>query len=209
MKKIISQYMQFCYETFYYRLFSNAIAIRQKDTILGSIYAMIMKWPEFVNIQDDKYSLLLPRSYAKIQVNEKAMWKKWYGTNFSGMTVMDIGAGAGETASYFFNHGAKKVIAFEIDETAIECLWKNAERNNWNITIYGREFYAPLDMRIPHDYMKVDIEGGEVDLLNWTGSLGKCSFELHPERIGTQNVKALINKFNLQPIMKPRIWGIC
>jgi SAM-dependent methyltransferase len=195
------------YEIFYYRLFSNAIVLRQKDTILGSIYAKIMKWPEIVQIQNGKYSLLLPRSYAKIQINEYDMWKKWYGNNFDGMTVLDVGAGAGETASFFFNHGAKKVIAFEINHLAIDYLWKNAQRNNWNIAIYGREF-THFDLAIPHDYSKFDIEGGEKILLKYKGELGKCSMELHPEVIGKRNVQLLIERFGLQPIMKPRVWGI-
>jgi SAM-dependent methyltransferase len=210
MNRILSAYVQQCYSLFYYRFFSNGIAVRNKDTILGSIYAKIMKWPEIVKIQDEKYTLMLPRTYAKILWNERSMWEKWYAGDFKGKTVLDIGAGAGETASFFFNRGAKKVIAFEVNHQAIDYLWRNANINNWNIAIFGRKFHY-MDLDMPYcegfDYLKMDIEGGEITLLNYEGELGPCSLELHPERIGDQNVKLLIKKFNLKPIMKPRIYG--
>ena len=207
MNKIIKSFMQESYMLFYYRLFSNAIAIRRKDTILGSIYAKIMKWPEKVSLKDQKYDLLLPRTYAKIQVNEYANWEKWYGNNFKNKIVLDVGAGAGETASFFFNRGAKEVIVIENNLDAFRFLLRNRLVNNWNMKIIYSRFDVGF-LELEHDYMKMDIEGGEIELLKYEGKLRPCSLEVHPERIGKEAVEQIIKKFNLKVIMKPRVYGI-
>lgn len=43
--------------------------------------------------------------------------------------VLDVGAGCGETAQFFLNHGAQRVIAIEADPEAFACLYRNAERH--------------------------------------------------------------------------------
>jgi hypothetical protein len=206
MNKIVSAFIQKSYFLFYYRLFSNAIAIRRKDTIIGTIYAKINKWPETVKLIDGKYDLCLPRSYAKILINEKSLWEKWYGNDFRNKIVLDIGAGAGETASFFFNRGAKMVVAIENNETALKYLEENRLRNNWFLAIIRTPFNLS-HLNLPHDYLKMDIEGAEIALLDYPGDIGKCSLELHPEIIGKENVKTIIERFDLKPIMRPRVYG--
>ena len=65
-------------------------------------------------------------------------------------TVLDLGAGCGETANFYFNHGAQKVICVECDPGALVCLYANFRRD-------------PRVLIIPEriDSLKVDIEGSE------------------------------------------------
>jgi hypothetical protein len=210
MNRILELYLRECYSIFYYRLFSGALAIRNnaQDSILGRIYSRVRGWSNVYNVQvkDGKYTLILPGLYARIQANELRLWSKWYGDDFKGKIVLDVGAGAGETASFFFNRGAEKVIAVESNPEAIDCLYDNIVRNDWNCEILEGEFKLS-DLEIPHDYLKMDIEGGEIALLNYTGELGKASLELHPERIGKENCQKLIEKFNLKALMRPRVYA--
>lgn len=206
MNRLLRNYVQIFYEIFYYRLFSNAIAIRRKDTILGSIYAKIMKWPEIIELKDGRFTLTLPQTYAKILVNEANLWNKWYGSDFKDKVILDVGAGAGETASFFFNRGAKMVIAVEQNPNALTYLRKNRTVNGWTLPIIESAFKLE-HLSLPHDYMKMDIEGGEIELLKYDGELCHCSLEVHPEVIGKKNVDRIIEKFNLKAITKPRVYG--
>jgi SAM-dependent methyltransferase len=69
-------------------------------------------------------------------------------------TVLDIGAGCGETAFFYLNHGADRVICIECDQTALEYLRENFQKDS-RVTI--------IDARI--DDIKIDIEGGEKDMV--------------------------------------------
>lgn len=101
--------------------------------------------------------------------------------------VLDIGAFNGDTASFFLDHGAKRVIAVEPDDEAFRLLLENCmddERvfpihawfdhpdkiHNWIVT------YHP-------DCTKIDCEGGELYLLACERDiLRSCEFyaiELH------------------------------
>jgi predicted RNA methylase len=65
-------------------------------------------------------------------------------------TVLDLGAGCGETALFYLNHGATQVICIEGDPRASSCLKQNFG-NDSRVTI------------VPHyvSSIKVDIEGWE------------------------------------------------
>lgn len=58
--------------------------------------------------------------------------------------------------------GAGKVIFIEPDATAFGFIRRNIELNNWeNVTSMNKRF-KPSQAAIPHDFMKMDCEGGEV-----------------------------------------------
>lgn len=182
------------------------ILIFYNASILGRLYAKARHWPSIISIKDGKYDLNLPRDYATIFLSEKRLWPLWYGSDFTNKVILDVGAGAGETASYFFNHGAKEIITIEPDALALKYLQKNAEQNHWPLKIIPRHFRA-RDLEIPYDFLKMDIEGGEVELFN-ASRVGPCRMELHPRITGKEASLNLIQKFSLKPIFKDKIYGV-
>ena len=114
-----------------------------------------------------------------IFVNEWRIWEKYYLPTFSlkGKTVLDVGAGCGETAFFYLLHGTQKIVAIEPDREAIACLRENASRNGWNVEIIPEAFKLN-HLDIPHDFMKMDIEGQEKELLQ-TSNITPCIIEVH------------------------------
>jgi hypothetical protein len=91
-------------------------------------------------------------------------WKKYYlPIDVKGLTVLDAGAGEGETAKFFLEHGAKKVICIEPDAQSFHNLADNALRHP--ITPINRKFQLS-DLDLDCDFMKIDIEGYEEELLD-------------------------------------------
>jgi hypothetical protein len=66
------------------------------------------------------------------------------------MTVMDLGAGCGESAWFYLNHGAERVIAVENDPDAVKLLHANFD-NDPRVTIINAGVST----------IKIDIEGWE------------------------------------------------
>lgn len=132
--------------------------------------------------------LYLTTHYFNAIIAEWYIWKKHYlpSSPLQEKTVLDVGAGCGETAHFYFQHGAKKVIAIEPDQTAIRLLEKNATVNKWNIQIIHASFELE-HLNLPHDYLKMDIEGFEAILLDLQSPLKPCIIEVHNQE--------LINKF--------------
>lgn len=116
-------------------------------------------------------------------VNEWRIWERYYLPNFSldGKTVLDIGAGCGETAFFYLLNGAKKIVAIEPNGKAIECIEKNGEKNNWNVEAITDVFKLE-HINIPHDFMKMDIEGHEKELLKVPYNK-HCIVEVHSDEI--------------------------
>ena len=79
-------------------------------------------------------------------------WHKWYLPVEN--TVLDIGAGCGETAFFYLNHGAKKVICIESSPKAVELLKKNFGQDSRVIIV---------DAHV--DSIKIDIEGSERNMI--------------------------------------------
>ena len=100
---------------------------------------------------------------SEILVKQLADWQKHYlPVSVKGKTVLDVGAGEGETAFFFLSHGAEKVICIECDGEKASNLQKNSF--NHNIESYFRKFnLTDLDKRF--DFLKMDIEGYEEALL--------------------------------------------
>jgi SAM-dependent methyltransferase len=97
-------------------------------------------------------------------IHEYAEWRRFYLPSFplKGLTVLDIGAGEGETARFFLEHGAAKIICIEPNRKSFQFLKLNAQQHN--LDIYHKPFTLS-DLSLPHNYMKMDIEGYEEELL--------------------------------------------
>jgi SAM-dependent methyltransferase len=93
-------------------------------------------------------------------------WERYYlPLDVRGMTVLDVGAGEGETAKFFLDHGAAKVVCIEPATEAFKFLKVNAAHHN--IMALNKRFELS-DLTVPHDFLKVDIEGYEEALLDVT-----------------------------------------
>ncbi len=99
--------------------------------------------------------------------NERKEWLQYYLPSFSleGKTVLDIGAGEGETAKVFLEAGAKRVICVECDPVRFPYLLANAKR--YPLTLLCRPFQVADLFRFGVDFIKVDIEGYEEAVLKY------------------------------------------
>ena len=152
----------------------------------------------------DPYPLRLEmdRKTAGVAAAERRSWAKWYGERFSG-TVLDVGAGCGETAAWFMEHGASSVVCVEADPMKAGML-----RRNGFTDVIARRFRLS-DLLIPHDFLKVDIEGGERLLLDWEGDIRPCAIEAHAILSGRRDIaSALSERFHLKPVARvsPTCW---
>jgi len=103
-------------------------------------------------------SLKLTNTHFGYVKDELPMWHQHYYQNRG--TVIDIGAGCGETAMFFLNHGADRVIAIEADSIAIKMFQEN----------FPESYIVPENAKIvlipAHiDHVKVDIEGAEKGMI--------------------------------------------
>jgi len=89
----------------------------------------------------------LHRSYIETELK---IWHEAYLP--VGKTVLDVGAGCGETAFFYLNHGAKHVICVEPPGEALQMLKKNFGGDS-RVTVVE----SSVDM------IKSDIEGAELD----------------------------------------------
>lgn len=106
-------------------------------------------------------------------------WSKYYlPIDVRGLTILDIGAGEGETAKFFLDHGAAKVICIEPEPTALKILQTNALNHPGKIVIYPKPFELS-DLSIKHDFMKMDIEGYEEALLTIEQLPAPSVIEIH------------------------------
>lgn len=110
---------------------------------------------------------------------DSPLWPRFYNPPFSceGKTILDAGAGFGETAAYFISKGASKVICVESDPLAVKLLRENALRNGFRVEIKERRFeLGDLDHV---DFAKIDIEGGESILVGKGRVEIPCVMETH------------------------------
>jgi 16S rRNA A1518/A1519 N6-dimethyltransferase RsmA/KsgA/DIM1 with predicted DNA glycosylase/AP lyase activity len=139
-------------------------------------------------------------------ISEKHLWPIEYEMDVRGKRVLDVGAGCGESASFYLNRGAAKVSAVESDLERVSYLEKNKVRNNWNLDIIPGRF-SLNHLIIPHDALKMDIEGWEIQLLKSNlDSLGLARIEIHPMFIGKERASAIVRKFGLRRV-HGMVWG--
>ncbi len=100
----------------------------------------------------DYQRLNLTEYHAETVRNELEMWHRSYLPVHG--TVLDVGAGCGETAFFYLNHGAERVVCVEGDPEALECLRKNFGSD-------PRVIIIPLMI----DSLKIDVEGSEKNMI--------------------------------------------
>jgi FkbM family methyltransferase len=139
---------------------------------------------EYTILEAKGNTLKFPNQYASWIIDEWKEWEKYYIPHFSlqGKTVLDVGAGCGETALLFFLHGAHKVIAVEPDLKAVECLKENVERNSWNVEIIVEPFSLE-HLKLNYDFMKMDGESCEELLLSLSRVEKPCVVEVHSNKL--------------------------
>lgn len=100
----------------------------------------------------DFNSLKMTNSHRQTLESELELWHRCYLP--IGKTVVDLGAGCGETALFYLNHGADKVICIESDDRAIDLLHQNFGEDSRIVIVQAHV-----------DSIKVDIEGGEKGMI--------------------------------------------
>jgi hypothetical protein len=128
-----------------------------------------------------RYELELTPYYFELLWREWRSWKNWYLPPWSlkGKTVLDVGAGCGETSLFYYHHGASRVIAIEPQSSLVPLLRRNMSRNKWDMQIIEGPFDASM-LEWNFDFMKMDGEGCETQLLT-VPSLPPCAVEAHDE----------------------------
>lgn len=96
---------------------------------------------------------------------ELSNWQIFYQPiNLEGKTVLDVGAGEGETAKFFLERGAARVVCVEPDVESYRNLLKNSLRFKGIVAVNDR-FRVGMIWQFKPDFVKVDIEGYEECLL--------------------------------------------
>jgi tRNA G37 N-methylase Trm5 len=171
--------------------------------VLGRVYGKLNNWKDLVPIDD----MILPKKYAETYWREKNKWKRWYGTSFEGLNVLDLGAGAGETARFFFRYGARKVICVEKNPFVFNYLLYNLskEREEKRAFVYLSDqvnwFFSS-----EFDFCKIDIEGDEY-LIDYLPNHKEYRLELHEEIYGKRKKQEIIKRFSLEEIYSKRIYA--
>lgn len=122
-------------------------------------------------------------------------WLSYYLPRFSleGKTVLDIGAGSGETALLFLKSGAKKVVCVEPREDEAELIRENAERNRWPVEVINGPF-SLSQVTGDIDFIKSDCEGCEAEFLKLNSLPAPASMEVHGKDLTDQ----FIAKFHMR-----------
>lgn len=124
--------------------------------------------------------LVLTRDRAGMMLYEWKTWTRCYaprGFDFRGATVLDVGAGEGETVELYRLLGAKKFICVEPDAQRASRLRENATRNAWEAEVF-QEGFSPRFLERDFDFMKMDCEGCEQALIG-TRIEFPCVLETH------------------------------
>ncbi len=149
------------------------------------LLSQVVKATHWKRLDDDHWEykpfhMKFYRYYACL-LNELPQWKKYYSIlPARGKVVLDVGAGCGETAYFYFKRGALKVICVEPNRFAVECLRENAKRNHWSVEILEQPFSLEMLDTLQFDCMKMDCEDGcEAQLLNYGKPLPPSIIEVH------------------------------
>jgi hypothetical protein len=119
--------------------------------------------------------------------SELDQFERFYLPPFSlkNKTVLDVGACCGETAYFYLQHGAKKVICVESDPERAKIILKNKQNLNLNIELI-EGFFVPNHLSLNYDFIKCDIEGHEIELVPFAKELKPCIVEAHGQNVREQ-----------------------
>jgi hypothetical protein len=153
------------------KFIDNYYAVWQRELYKTILYAKdfkIFKMDGYFVVQNSLFTYYAPKNYAGMTIKEWRMWERSYLPHFSlkNKTVLDVGAGCGETAIFYALHGAKKVVLVEANKELEKFIKVNLQING--ITDYElllEPFNAERHLSLSFDFMKMDIEGGEEALL--------------------------------------------
>ena len=125
------------------------------------------------------YVLELTPYYFELLWREWRSWKDWYLPRWSlkGTTALDVGAGCGETALFYYCQGVRRVIAIEPQPSLVSLLRRNMARNTWDMEVVEGPFERSM-LGWNFEFMKMDGVGCE-GLLSEAGSLPSCAIEVH------------------------------
>ena len=133
-----------------------------------------------VRISTPLDALEMSRDRAGMMLYEWGTWLKCYapaGFDFRGKTVLDVGAGEGETVELYRQLGAARFLCVEMDHERAERLRANASRNGWDAQVFEEPF-SPRLLQLQFDFMKMDCEGCETSLIG--AEIGfPCVLETH------------------------------
>jgi hypothetical protein len=148
------------------------------------------------------YVLELTPYYFELLWREWRSWKNWYLPPWSlkGKTVLDVGAGCGETALFYYHYGATRVIAIEPQSSLVPLLRRNMSRNKWDMQVVEGPFDASM-LEWNFYFMKMDGEGCETQLLT-ANSLPPCAIEVHDKVV----VDRLRERFGLEVLPQKDNW---
>ena len=127
--------------------------------------------------------------HVRMAVCEWNDWNRTYVPPFDlkEKIVLDVGAGCGESAYFYFQHGARKVIGIESNHSKMKYL----ELNKRLFNHYGFKFKFYLEkfdlqhLQLNFDFCKIDIDGGEVELLKLKKIDFPLSIEVHSQDLET------------------------
>ena len=135
---------------------------------------------DLVKVSTPLDNLVMNRDRAGMMLYEWRTWTKHYaprGFDFRGKTVLDVGAGEGETVEFYRLQGAKRFICVEPDSRRAIRLRENSARNGWEADVREEPFSLKFLER-EFDFMKMDCEGCERILLG-TRVAFPCVVETH------------------------------
>ena len=114
----------------------------------------------------DGLQLVVPNFFSLV-FDELYLMRIYGQPDLTSKKVIDVGAAVGDTALYFAKLGASHVYAFEMDKSRCEMARTNINRNNMQerITLFEEPATSDKINRLPYDFIKVDCEGCEYDLI--------------------------------------------
>lgn len=136
----------------------------------------------------DRWLIRLNKYYWSVIASEYyGEWERFYlpprTKDVKGKRILDVGAGWGETCAFYFDKGASKVIAVEVNKESAERIKMNAALNDWRIEVINSSFDTSCIANKEIDIAKVDCEGGETALLGLEGIPFQLVGEIHGRKI--------------------------
>jgi hypothetical protein len=155
---------------------------------------------EYFVVEKNGLEFILTAKYAKIFIQELINWERDYKfpSTLKNKTILDIGAGCGESIFYFALKGCRDFIAVEPNVQCADLVQKNAENNYLNVRVYN-DVFLKSHLKETFDFIKCDCEGGESILLEQEITK-PISLEVH----GFELIKKFQEK-NFKIVTKPKV----